>query len=260
LVWLDDVDDGWFVEDEADWFAEDEAGWFVEDEADWFAEDEADWFAEAEPDRPDEDAELPATEFRPGMSAFACFAWSMAAWVRGPMMPSTGPGSKPLSFSACWSCFTCSSPCEALPAEALCEPLSELPLALAPLVALEPLLALEPLVALEPDEDIPEADWLAEAEADGWLVEDEADWLDEADGWFAEADFDLSSDWPAAIAEVAAITAATRASFLNCMVGILSFGQLTAIRFGPPGPIKFRAATAPSGAGRLRGFAGGRAT
>ena len=87
-------------------------------------------------------------------------------------------------------------------------------------------------------------------------------WVDaeaEVEGWLAEADLSLS-DWPAAIAEVAAITAATRASFLNCMVWILSFGQLTAIRFGSRGAFKFRGASAPSGAGLLRARAGGTAT
>ena len=56
----------------------------VEPEADWPAE--ADWFAEAEPDWPDE-AEALATELRPGMSALACFAWSIAAWVLGTQKP-----------------------------------------------------------------------------------------------------------------------------------------------------------------------------
>jgi hypothetical protein len=36
--------------------------------------------------------------------------WSSAACVRGPMMPSIGPGSKPASFSIFWVCFTFSSP------------------------------------------------------------------------------------------------------------------------------------------------------
>jgi hypothetical protein len=36
--------------------------------------------------------------------------WSRAACVRGPMMPSIGPGSKPASFSMRCVCFTFSSP------------------------------------------------------------------------------------------------------------------------------------------------------
>ena len=31
-----------------------------------------------------------------------------AAWVLGPITPSTAPGSCPLSFSACWAALTCS--------------------------------------------------------------------------------------------------------------------------------------------------------
>jgi hypothetical protein len=263
LVWLVEADDdGWLVDEDWAWFAELEAddGLAEPLEADWFAEaePEADWFADAEPDWPD-DAEAPATEFRPGMSALACFAWSTAACVRGPMMPSTGPGSKPLSFSACWSWRTDSSPWDALPeADAPLVP-EALPLADAPLVPEAPLLELldEPLVALEAMLE----DWLAEAEADGWLV-DEEDWLAEAEvaGWLDEAE-DLSVlDWPAAIAEPAAIRAATRASFLNCMVGILSYGQLTAKSFVAGGASKFPSHRAPSGAGRLRAAHGGPAT
>jgi hypothetical protein len=199
-----------------------------------------------------------ATWSRPGTSALADFACWMAAWVRGPMMPSTGPGSKPLSFSACCNWRTDSSPCDAPPeADALLEPL--VPLALAPLpLALEPLvplafepLALEPLVPLaELDAMLPDwpeeaeaegeaevEDWLAEAEAAGWLAEAEVE------GWFDEAEVCLSV--PAAITEPAAINAATRASFLNCMVDFLSYGQLTAIRFVAAEAAKFQGAAAP---------------
>jgi hypothetical protein len=219
--WFADDDDGWLLEAElADWFVELElAGWFAELElADWLAELElAGWFAEAEVEAED------GAELSPAMSALAAFAWSIAACVRGPMMPSIGPGSNPLSFNACCSCLTDSSPCA--------PELALMPEALAPLVELAeglelleaPLVprALEPLVL--PDAMLPELaeGWFAEAEVEGWLVE-AAGWFAEAEveGWFAEADFSLSV--PAAIAVLAAIKAATRASFLN-MVDFLSF-------------------------------------
>jgi hypothetical protein len=255
LVWLvDSDDDGWFV-DEEDWLVEEAAdGWFIEAELDGLAEAEDDgssavddgWFAEAEDDGWLAEAEAPieplveACALSPGMSAFAACALSMAACVRGPLMPSTGPGSKPLSFSACCSWRTDSSPCDAL-AEAD-----------APFAALEPLLALE---------DIPE-DWLAEAEAAGWLLDDEG-WFAEADvdGWLAEADLSLSElVWPAAIAVPAAIRAAASASFLNSMVCVLSYGQLTAVRFGANKASKLQWTRAPSGAGHLRAHIGGTAT
>ena len=129
-------------------------------------------------------------------------------------------------------------------------------------VAEAPLVALAPLVeALEAPAAMLE-DWFAEAEAEGWLVE-EAGWLADAEaaGWFAEADFSLSElDWPAAIAEPAAINAAARASFLNCMVDVLSYGQLTAVRFGAKAAHKLQAAAAPSDARHLRRIHGGTAT
>ncbi len=59
----------------------------------------------------DVDEEVPADAWP--LSAACC-----AAWVFGPMTPSIGPGSKPLSFRDCCSCFTDSSPFE----EALAEP------------------------------------------------------------------------------------------------------------------------------------------
>jgi hypothetical protein len=70
----------------------------------------------------------------------------------------------------------------------------------------------------------------------------------------------LSLSVPAAIAVPAAIRAATRASFLNSMVCVLSYGQLTAIRFGASGAGKFRAGRAPSDARHLRAVPGGGAT
>jgi hypothetical protein len=235
LVWLvDSVDDGWLAEAElAGWFAEAElAGWLAEAElAGWFAEAElAGWFAEAEAED--------GAESSPAMSALAAFAWSIAACVRGPMTPSIGPGSNPLSFNACCSCLTDSSPCA--------PELALMSVPLAPLVEL----ADAPFVLLALDAMLPE-DWLAEAEADGWLV-DAAGWFAEAEveGWFAEADFSLSV--PAAIAVLAAIRAATRASFLNCMVGFLSYdSQLTATRFGAKCAIKFQHAPAPRSARHL---------
>ena len=49
-----------------------------------------------------------------------------AALVRGPINPSMGPGSWPLSFSACWTAITCGepwSPAAAFPAEPVSPPL-----------------------------------------------------------------------------------------------------------------------------------------
>jgi hypothetical protein len=219
--WLVDAA-GWFVEDEAAWLVEADAAWLV-DAAGWFTEaevagwlvdaDAAGWFAEAEDGL--DDAEALATEFRPGTSAFACFAWSMAAWVRGPMMPSTGPGSKPLSFSACCSWRTDSSPAAWLPLILLESDLLESD---APLVELAdaPLVEAEDAGWLVEDAAmLDDAGWLVDAVAAGWFAEAEAA------GWFAEADFSVL-DWPAAIAVPAAIRAATRASFLNFMVVFLS--------------------------------------
>jgi hypothetical protein len=209
---VSDEADGWLAEDEG-WFVEAVlAGWLVE-AAGWFADAELDgwlvdalaagWFADADGWFIDDEAEALDSLETPGRPAtFACFALSRAAWVFGPMMPSTGPGSKPLSFSACWSWRTDSSP-------------------FAPAAMLESLEGW--LVEAEM------AGWFAEAEPDGWLVEaagwfaeaDAAGWLAEAAGWFADAEgcevdeADLSY-WPA-ITEPAAIRAVTRASFLNSM-------------------------------------------
>jgi hypothetical protein len=285
---VSEVDEGWLEVDEDDWFVEPElADWLPEPElADWFAEpllaefdapepiepELADWFAEAElgdwlpePKLADwlpDDAALS----RPAICAPAALAWSIAACVRGPLMPSIGPGSKPLSFSACWSWRTDSSPWAWLP-EALAEP---------EVLAFdaEALLApFEPLFEPEAIED--EEGWLAEAEdADGF---DDADWLDDAD-WFVDADGLDVADWfaeveadgwlveadeallSAAITEPAAIKAAARASFLNFMDCVLSYGQLTAVRFGPCRAGKLHRVAAPSDARRLTAIHGGPAT
>src|SRR5688500_9230642 len=78
--WLEDAMP-WLVEAElAGWLAEAlDAGWLAEAvDAGWFTEAEDDgWLAEADDGL--EDCEELAM-FRPGISAFACFAWSMAAW------------------------------------------------------------------------------------------------------------------------------------------------------------------------------------
>lgn len=215
-----DVPEGWFVEDEAldgedddpiddD---EDEDGWFVEAEEDdgWLVDEEEPIEEPLAPEAPLEPSEPlePADELepeallRPGMSAPAACACWIAACVRGPILPSTGPGSKPLSFSACCSWRVCSSPPWLADAEAPCE---------------------EPLSL--------EADWLLEAD-----LPLEADWPLEA-GWSLElaepcADCDVlaplsleddEEGWLfAARAVPAAISAATRASFLNSMEVFLS--------------------------------------
>src|SRR5688572_15494814 len=156
-------------------------------------------------------------------------------------MPSIGPGSKPLSFSACCSCFTDSSPW-ALEAEALFVELA--------------------------DGWLAEADWFAEAEAAGWFAEadaagwlaDDAGWLAEAvaAGWLVDADVCLSLS-VLAITVPAAMRAVTRASFLN-MVGFLSDGQLTAIRFGRRSAGKFHAGRTPGDARHSAVARGGWAT
>ena len=98
---------------------------------------------------------------------------------------------------------------------------------------------------------------LVEALAAGALV-DAAGWFAEAEaaGWLAEADFSVL-DWPAAIAEPAAIRAATRASFLNFMGVFLSSsytgngkntGYSRAVPFGARNAGKLHGATAPSDA------------
>jgi hypothetical protein len=116
--------------------------------------------------------------------------------------------------------------------------------------------------------------WLVEAEADaaGWFVEAEA----EAAGWFVEAEV-VAAGWLAdaevvaglfspAIAEPAAISAATRASFLNSMVVFLSSyterktrANRRAVHFGALMTRKLQAPAAPSDArhlgARYRGIA-----
>ena len=255
-------DDGWLAEaEEAGWFAEAvEAGWLAEaddwlaaaEEAGWLAEAvDAGWFVEAVGAGALAEAELagwlaeaevlPEASFRPATCTPAAFAWSMAACVRGPLMPSTGPGSKPLSLSACCSSFTFESPCA-------CEP--ELMLLSAD--ALDDGWFAEAEVV---------ADWLAEAEADGWFAEVEVDgWFADAvaAGWLVDAEVCLSLSLPA-ITVPAAMRAATRASFLN-MVKVLSDGQLTAVRFGPRGAAKLHAGGAPGGARHSGTRRGGCAT
>jgi hypothetical protein len=118
-------------------------------------------------------------------------------------------------------------------------------------------------------------DWLAEADAAGWLADD-ADWLADADfagwladdaGWLAEA---VAAGWLVdadvclslsvfAITVPAAMRAATRASFLN-MVGFLSDGQLTAIRFGARRARKFHEGRTPGDARHSADRRGGWAT
>jgi hypothetical protein len=223
--WL--VDEDWFAEAEAegwlvdaDWFAEAEAeGWLAD--ADWFAEAEADgWLAEAEDEEnglePEAEAEAPAAASRPGMSAPADFACAIAAWVCGPMTPSTGPGSKPLSFSACWSWRTDSSPADWLaPAVAPCDEA----------------LSLEADMPLEADVSL-EADMPLEELAEGWFAEAEVPALcADCDcvalaPWWVEAEED--EGWLfAAIAVPAAMSAATRASFFISMCLILSSMKAT---------------------------------
>ena len=247
-----EVDEGWLLEaEEADWFAEAlvagwlaeavEAGWFVEDGAEgWLAEAVvAGWLAEAEADEL-----LEAEPSIPAICTPAACAWSMAACVFGPLTPSIGPGSKPLSFSACCSCRTDSSPWAWLPL---------------------------PEAAIEEG-------WFAEAEADGWFAEAEVDgwfaeaagWLAEADtaGWLAEADVCLSAGLLSpAKAVPAAINAAARASFLNSMVIFLSSyterkytGNRRAVPFGSSCARKFPGARGPSDARCLPAIPRGRAT
>jgi hypothetical protein len=241
--WFDEAElEAWLVEaDEAGWLADAvDAGWFAEAEDEgWFADAELDgWLAEA-------DVLLEAEPSMPATCTPAALAWSMAACVRGPLTPSTGPGSKPLSFSACWSWRTDSSPLAWLP-EAL---------ALVPFEAEAELVPFEPLV--EPEAIEEDDGWLVEAEDEGWFVD--AGWLAEAeaDGWLVEADDALLS---AAITEPAAIRAAARASFLNFMDCVLSYGQLTAVRFGPNRAGKLHRTAAPSDARRLTAMHGGAAT
>jgi hypothetical protein len=143
-----------------------------------------------------------------------------AACVRGPMMPSIGPGSQPCDLSCCCSWRTDSSPCCApdwpLPEAALSLPLVE--------EAFEPCAeADEPLVPalLAPiEEPVVLPDWDAPlvpleeglACAVSWGCEEE------------DCEACLSDELPAAIAPVAAITAATRASLFISMSRFLLLG------------------------------------
>lgn len=136
-----------------------------------------------------------------------------AAWVRGPMMPSIGPGSQPCDLSCCCSWRTDSSPCCApdwpLPlAEEAFEPCAEAdePLVPALLAPIE-----EPLVPPDCDAPlVPLGDGLACAVSCGCEEED--------------CEACLSDELPAAIAPVAAITAATRASLFISMSRFLLLG------------------------------------
>ena len=255
--------DGWFEEAEADgWFDEAEADWPEDAELDgWFAEADVDgWFDEADAEGWLLEAEALVSLLRPGMSAFACLAWSMAAWVFGPMTPSTGPGSKPLSFRACCSLRTDSSP----------------------------EFAAADFFSYDGIED--EADWFADAEAAGWFAEADCEVEAEAEGWFAEAEveadaagwfaeavaagwFAEDADWLAddlslfAMTGSAAITAAARASFLKSMVVFLSSYtkredtvNCRAVPFGACNVRKFPRRSAPSDARCLRAVNRGSAT
>jgi hypothetical protein len=195
--------EGWLVEDvEADgWLVEDveDDGWLVEADG---LEDELLVVSVLElmpdVDELDELGELELLEALLGeldcdeeTDCPACFDWSSAAWVRGPMMPSIGPGSKPLSFSDCWSCLTDSSPA-ALPDLALPD---DAPLA---------------------DDVSDEAPVDAEVEAEGEVAEDGG--CDDC-----EAPAALLAGWLSAANTVpAAMSAATSASFFISMEMILS--------------------------------------
>lgn len=91
--WFDDKDD--WLADAADWLADDEAdGWLL------LVEPEAE--AEAPPETPSAERVCWSSWPEPEMP---CVCWKLcsAAWVFGPILPSTGPGSLPLSFRACWT-------------------------------------------------------------------------------------------------------------------------------------------------------------
>ena len=96
-----DEDDGWL--EALDWL--DDAGWFDED-AGWLALVELE--ADAPPEMPSAARVCWSSEPDPDKPC-ACWKLVSAAWVFGPILPSIGPGSWPLSFSACWTCFTCES-------------------------------------------------------------------------------------------------------------------------------------------------------
>jgi len=66
-----------------------------------------DWDSSLLAEGPDEALELDEVE---ALAPLDCWYWSSAACVRGPMMPSIGPGSKPASFSICCCWRTWSLP------------------------------------------------------------------------------------------------------------------------------------------------------
>lgn len=109
--------DDWLVDDEVELL--DVAGWLlvvagslVAAEGGWLADDdEADgWLllvepeaeAEAPPETPSAERVCWSSWPEPEMPC-ACWKLCNAAWVFGPILPSTGPGSLPLSFRACWT-------------------------------------------------------------------------------------------------------------------------------------------------------------
>ena len=105
---------------EADWLAEEAvellaaAGWLLDEAADgWLLLVEPDDGAEAEapPDRPSAARVCWSTWPDPERPC-ACWKLCSAACVFGPILPSIAPGSMPLSFNACWTCFTWLSPAE----------------------------------------------------------------------------------------------------------------------------------------------------
>lgn len=145
-----------------------------------------------------------------------------AAWVRGPMMPSIGPGSQPCDLSCCCSWRTDSSPC--------CAPDGPLPEAALPLPliddAFEPCAEADELFVPELPEPIEDPLGLPDCEAP--LVPLEEGLACAVSCGCEEEDWEacLSDVLSAAIAPVAAITAATRASlFISmsssfCWVGV----------------------------------------
>lgn len=140
-------------------------------EGDWLEVEDDDEGIELD----DERSELPEGE---ALDAFEP-DWphlSIAAWVFGPRMPSTGPGSQPCAFSCCCCVLTDSLPCALAPrldAEALVEALSS--------VELDGDCELGEALGADSDEV---ADW--DLDGDCELVEDLAE------GWFALEDCDCA--------------------------------------------------------------------
>jgi hypothetical protein len=133
------IDDGLFVEavellEAAGWLLEvagmlpvaefaDAAGWLLEvaefaDAAGWLDEDgwlllvELEEATDAPPEMPSA-ARVCWSSWPEAERPWACWKLCSAACVFGPILPSIAPGSWPLSFSACWTCFTWLSPDEA---------------------------------------------------------------------------------------------------------------------------------------------------